>query len=492
MKRIVQCILCSVVLWWVAPTIGAAGTPEKVYSITIIQKELEWYKEQMELWKKEVEANPTNGEAWLNYFKAGRYARNGDPTFSPQERYELQLELVAAMGKAMPNSFEYHYAMWWNGGNRTELFSHLEKAYQLRPDAAELCDDFISYYELQGNTEQVKNFSQKWYATKDIAPGLLLYHYNVLMSLEKNAVLITSGDNDTYPVWMLQHAKGVRPDVLVLNTGLLGAEEYRAAMMKKHSIQGNAEVFNKVATESLPWHEAMAEFLRSIAESNTQRPIYFALTANPRYTESVKHDLYTVGLANLYSAKRIDNIALLKKNWQRFDMDYVDFSVYNEDYLFNKQLLPRLNMNYVTPAVLLYEHYMLAGERERAEELKEFALKIARAGGQEQEVKEYITSLFDTQTSTTTDVPNAEEKTALWTEKVTVYPNPAFNMLTIDLPSAMQATIDVVDMNGGVVNSTTASGQTTTINIAGVAAGTYAVRIVTPQGTTSKTVHIVR
>lgn len=492
MKRIVQCIVCSAVLWWAVPTTATAGTPEKVYSITVIQMELEWYKEQMELWRKEVEANPTNGEAWLNYFKAGRYARNGDPTLLPKERYELQAELVEAMGKAIPNSFEYHYAMWWNGGNRAELFSHLEKAYQARQDDAELSDDFISYYELQGNTEQVKNFCQKWYATRDIAPGLLLYHYNVLMSLEKNALLVTSGDNDTYPVWMLQYAKGVRPDVTVLNTGLLGAEGYRAALLKKHDIRGNMSVFDKVATEQLPWHDAMAQFLQSIAESNTKRPLYFALTAYPKYTELVKHNLYTVGLVNLYSAKRIDNIALLKKNWQHFDMGYLEFLVYNEGYLFNKQLLPRLNMNYVTPALLLYEHYTLAGEKEKAESLKEFALKIAREGGQEKDVKEYIASLFDKQLNTTTDVPKAEEQAALWAEKVTVYPNPVFNVLTVELPPAMQGTIDIVDINGSVVESVKTSSEVATINIGNLAAGAYVVRIVTPQGTTSKTVHVVR
>lgn len=491
MKRLLQWILCGVVLGWCLPITTLAATPEKVYGMTVIYMGVEWYKEQMELWKKEVEANPQNGEAWLNYFKAGRYARNGDPALSPKERYDLQEELVEAMGKAMPNSFEYHYAKWWNGGNREELFPHLEKAYQLRQDDAELSDDFISYYELQGNTEQVKNFCQKWYATKDLAPALLLYHYNVLMSLEKNAVLVTSGDNDTYPLWILQHAKGVRPDVVVLNTGLLGAEQYRAAILKKHGLQGDVRVFDKVETEQLPWHEAMAQFLQDVAEHNPQRSLYFALTAYPRYTELVKHNLYTVGLVNLYSAKRIDNIALLKKNWEQFDMNYLEFSVYDESYVFNKQLLPQLNMNYITPALLLYEHYTLAGEQRKADELKTFALKRAREGGQESEVEEYIASLFSKEQQAT-DVPSTESKEPVWTENVTVYPNPALNMLTVALPSAMQATIEVVDMNGTVVHSSKANGQTTTINIAGIAAGAYVVRIATPEGTVSKNLHIVR
>ena len=362
--------------------------PQKVPRIVYEVYPNDWYVKQEKLWKKEIEKNPQNAEAWYNYYNAVRYARY-EETIETKSKKEKLAKIIEEMGKAIPNTYEYLLLKSWNACDIHDI-SVAQEAYKLRPDRPDTYYTFISHYEVYGKADKMREFCWKLYRSKDIAPWLLNYNYNVLMSTEKDAILITNGDNDTYPCWVLQQALGIRPDVTVVNISLSPTKDYLQNKLQKRGIRIDIPAIKQKLKSENTFDRGnfIREVCREINDSYPEVPIYFAFTVYPDFYKSIKDDLYVVGLAYRYSPERIDNLAYLKKNLeQHFRLDYLTNDWYNENAL-GKNIRQHMHMNYVVPMIMLAEHYHISGEAEAAEKWKTLALKVAEETGKKAEILE--------------------------------------------------------------------------------------------------------
>ena len=279
------------------------------------------------------------------------------------------------MSKYVPESYEYYYIKYWNGNNDPSLFPFLMKAYELHPEKVELYDDFISYYEMTFNGDKKREFCQKWYNSNDIPKSIYDYNFNVLMSLEKNAILISNGAMDTYPVWILQEIQNIRKDVIVLYIDLMGNKKYLNRLYQKYHI--NPPSYNQLSDK--------ADYFKELARLNPQLPVYLGLTVDPEILKRLKNNL-----AMKLSLQNFDNLPVLESNWEKkFNKVSIE-KLPIEDSRDNGDMFKMMQVNYVYPMLVLHQYYIDSGNQKKADEILTKARQIAKASNKEAFVKKYL------------------------------------------------------------------------------------------------------
>lgn len=128
----------------------------------------------------------------------------------------------------------YAFAIWIGLGVIwvNEQFRRILKAPMANYAAAGLC--LLAVPVLMANQEWDDHDRSRKTLARDLAK-------DYLESCPPNAILISSEDNDTYPLWYAQEVEGIRPDVRIVITTLLGSDWYMNQLRYKINKSGPAD-----------------------------------------------------------------------------------------------------------------------------------------------------------------------------------------------------------------------------------------------------------
>ena len=325
-----------------------------------------YYTSQKDIWKQKIELNQTDANAWFNYYQALRYENyTGISSISSQKAEELA-SVVSKMSKLIPTSFEYNLTNYINGNNNPALFSFLQKAYKLNSNHPEVLKQLVAYYEITGNSSKRNEHLNSLNSINRYAEGISNYNFNVIKSIEKNGVILTNGENDTYPLWLAQN-KEKRPDITIVNLELMLDKNYQQNVFSKLGINSpymanSSSVFNKIL-------------------SGTNKQAYVGLSVNKTYLKSKVKDLYLVGLVFKFSKTKIENLKLLDELWnKKLNTSYLSKPV-------NNTASRQMNKNYLMPLITLRNYYKNTGNLVESKKKEALILKLAKEAGIEQTVK---------------------------------------------------------------------------------------------------------
>jgi hypothetical protein len=104
-----------------------------------------------------------------------------------------------------------------------------------------------------------RNASRRYF-TRDFA-------VNMLQGLPPDAVLLTAGDNDTFPLWYVQTVEGVRPDVQIVNRPLTNTVWYVEQILRRDpSFPVSLSREERLALTPRPWPDTMVVSVEGAVE----------------------------------------------------------------------------------------------------------------------------------------------------------------------------------------------------------------------------------
>ena len=321
-----------------------------------------YYRTQAAAWEDYLDHPCATEEAWYHYYKYAQYAnRFGGAAYS------LDAILARAERAGLDErGFALNYLRFAHERDLLARHRHGLVAHRAAPDQPAPYSGLVTYFELSGDRYARDTMLARLQNRNPLPQGLLEYNYNQLASVAPGALLLTAGDADTYPAWVLQTVYDHRPDVRVINWHLLwNVPTYRARLAEELAVD--------MAGIDTPG--ALLDALQS-----GERPLYLAITLDPLNLTAQREDrLFLTGLALRYDEPGYPNVAALQRTYeQAWRLDHLRQPLGDGP---RQAVADQLNRNYLPALLALKDAY--GDQPALREELQTLIDHLARRGGAE-------------------------------------------------------------------------------------------------------------
>jgi len=306
-----------------------------------------------------------SAEKFEQYETQSSYLRS-QRTPSKEQQANMD-EAVKQLESADAKSFEYHYFKYVSGNYNTAWFSHLKEAENIRPTNSDVQVQMAAYYIITEDRKKTLNYLEKIVASGKLSSEPIRYANDLLKSVPQNGLLITHGFEDSYAVFYVQLKKGIRTDVQIVSLDLLQSDTYRKYLVEL----GYQLPTNKIVD---------VQFLNEFCKLNANKNVSISMTTPKEYLQSMKSNLFVVGLVMVYSQEEYNNNYQNDYLWDKeFDKSLVENATSAKAKV--------LSANYLPMLLLLRQFYINSADRIKIVEVDKTIDKVAVQCNKYEQVK---------------------------------------------------------------------------------------------------------